>query len=161
MIQNRKNNSGAAAPASTGTGTVGNDSMARGIRNHNPGNIRHGDNWQGMSDTQTDDAFIQFIAPEWGLRAMARVLNNYRAIHGLNDVAGIISRWAPPFNEAGEFENDTDAYISHVAGELGVSAFEHLPESMLPELMKAIIKHENNNIQPYSDALILQGISMA
>ncbi|MFI3272941.1 MAG: structural protein, partial [Pseudomonadota bacterium] len=57
--------------------------MPRGIRNHNPGNIRHGDDWQGLRDTQTDKNFCQFVSPEFGIRALARVLMNYEKKHGL------------------------------------------------------------------------------
>ena len=40
--------------------------IPRGIRNHNPGNIRHGDKWQGLSAEQTDSSFCVFDAPEYG-----------------------------------------------------------------------------------------------
>ena len=34
--------------------------LPRGIRNNNPGNIRLGDNWQGMKESQSDKSFVQF-----------------------------------------------------------------------------------------------------
>ena len=65
----------ALAIAATGTGIY---LMARGIRNNNPGNIRHGGSkWQGMSETQTDDEYIQFDDPVYGIRALAKLLKNY------------------------------------------------------------------------------------
>lgn len=130
----------------------------RGIRNHNPGNIRRGDDWKGMADTQTDKAFIQFEAPEWGIRAMARILKNYRDRHGLVTVPQIIGRWAPPN------ENDTDSYVKTVLAKLGIpdryADLQAVDESQYQELIKAIIHHENGK-QPYSDELIRQGIALA
>lgn len=130
--------------------------QARGIRNNNPGNIRHGrDRWQGMRDEQTDPDFIQFIAPEWGIRAMARLLLNYQALHGLRTVREIINRWAPPS------ENDTGAYVRHVAARLGVDPDEHIAVSdYLRPLVETIIKHENG-LQPYSAATIARGLELA
>lgn len=32
--------------------------IARGERNNNPGNIRHGAKWQGLASTQTDKDFL-------------------------------------------------------------------------------------------------------
>ena len=51
--------------------------LPRGIRNRNPGNLRHGDDWQGLSATQGDAAFCQFDDPLFGLRALMRVLLKY------------------------------------------------------------------------------------
>lgn len=125
----------------------------RGIRNHNPGNIRRGANWQGMAATQTDPAFIQFTAPEYGIRALARVLNTYRRQHGLKTIAGIITRWAP------RHENQTDAYISAVAGHVGKPYDAPLTDADLLPLIAAIIKHENG-VQPYPAAVIQKGIEL-
>ncbi|WP_261840909.1 hypothetical protein [Aliamphritea ceti] len=127
----------------------------RGLRNNNPGNIRHGSPWQGMADVQKDQSFITFRSPEYGIRAMARVLGNYQKIHGLNTVRGVIGRWAPPV------ENDTDSYVNAVARSLNVSPDQtiNVQAHMLP-LIKSIVHHENG-LQPYSDALIKDGIALA
>ncbi|PHS77834.1 MAG: structural protein [Robiginitomaculum sp.] len=126
----------------------------RGIRNNNPGNIRHGDNWNGQKSSQTDISFIQFKSPEWGIRAMAKLLLNYESIYGLNTVAGIIGRWAP------SSENNTSAYILAVSRKLGVDPNEPFSvRGKLVQLVKAIIKHENG-IQPYADFQINGGIRL-
>ena len=132
--------------------------LPRGIRNHNPGNIeRNRTPWQGMAADQSGDArFIVFSGPEWGLRALARVLRNYSRLHGHSTVRRIITRWAPPK------ENDTEAYIAQVSNALGVSpdaVLELSNPDVLAGLMEAIIRHENGQ-QPYSRELILRGISM-
>ncbi|BET96447.1 structural protein [Xenorhabdus taiwanensis] len=120
----------------------------RGIRNHNPGNIRHGDPWQGLRDTQTDKAFCQFVAPEWGIRAMLKVLRNYERQYGLNSIRQIITRWAPPN------ENDTESYIAFVCQVVGIpgSAVIDMDNPVtLCRLVKAMIQMENGQ-QPYSEA---------
>jgi hypothetical protein len=133
-------------------------SKIRGLRNNNPGNIRRGgERWQGLApdSAQTDPAFWRFLAPEWGIRAIVRILRTYQA-RGLVTVRGIIGRWAPPT------ENDTDAYVAAVARQLNVSPDDvlTLTGDQLITLVKAIIRHENG-IQPYSDATITRGIELA
>lgn len=131
---------------------------ARGIRNHNPGNIRlSGDKWQGLAQEQTDTAFFQFESPAWGIRALGRVLISYQDKHKLSTIRDIISRWAP------DNENDTLAYINAVTAETGFNA--DLPLQMhdytcMEPLLKAIIKHENGG-QPYTQAQIDKGLVLA
>lgn len=127
--------------------------LPRGIRNNNPGNIRLGADWQGRAAEQTDAAFIQFKAPEWGVRAMVRILRTYEN-RGLKTVRQIIDRWAPPN------ENDTESYVQAVAKAVGVMPSEPLTHAHLPALLKAIIAHENGQ-QPYTDEQIAEGIALA
>jgi len=134
------------------------ETTPRGIRNNNPGNIeRTSTQWQGMAHDQSgDDRFIVFSDPVFGIRAMARTLGNYQRLHGIDTVYGIINRWAPA-----EDDNDTVSYAAHVADQLGVSEFDSISIShYLPELIPAIIKHENGT-QPYSDSTIQRGIALA
>ncbi len=94
----------------------------RGIRNHNPLNIRRTekDQWQGLSKTQDDCGFCQFESLEWGWRAAFHLLTrNYYQKHGLQTIRGIISRWAPP-----QDHNDTEAYISNVSRWTGIAPDE-------------------------------------
>ncbi|OKP03923.1 structural protein [Xenorhabdus eapokensis] len=128
----------------------------RGIRNHNPGNIRHGDKWQGLRDTQTDKAFCQFVAPEWGIRAMLKILRNYERQYGLNSIRQIITRWAP------ETENDTEGYITYVSQTVGVSSHAVIDvndKSIMTALTKAMIQMENGK-QPYSDDIFVQAFKL-
>ncbi|HHS3623427.1 TPA: structural protein [Proteus mirabilis] len=88
---------------------------ARGERNNNPGNIRHGSKWQGLSAQQTDPSFCQFVSPEYGIRAIYVLMRTYEKKYGLCSIREIINRYAPPK------ENNTEGYIQRVAKELNVS----------------------------------------
>lgn len=130
----------------------------RGIRNHNPGNIRKSaDKWQGLAPIQTDDAFFQFTDATYGIRALARLLINYQDKYNLRTIAKIINRWAPTN------ENNTQAYIDQVAKNTGFNAYDaldmHKYEHLEP-LVRAIILHENGT-QPYSDSQITKGLVLA
>ena len=114
----------------------------RGIRNNNPGNIRHGQNWQGLNPDgrNIDPAFCVFKSPVFGIRALAKVLMNYKKIHGLNTVRRIISRYAPPN------ENQTKAYIQTVAQQIGVypdTIIDIEERGILTVFIKAVIRMEN------------------
>lgn len=129
-------------------------SNSRGLKNNNAGNIRRSsEKWVGQSPTQNDPAFVQFVSPEYGIRALYKNLLSYRN-QGKNTVNSIISTWAPPT------ENNTGAYIKSVASSMGVDLGDVLPLSKYPDLIKAIIKHENG-INPYPDSLITKGVSLA
>ena len=123
----------------------------RGIHNNNPLNIRKSsDSWRGA--TGDDGEFVTFDSPVFGIRAATKILITYKEKYGLNTVAEIISRWAPPS------ENDTTSYIESVSRRVGVGRNEQLLISDLPELIKAMIQHENG-VQPYADETILTGIN--
>ena len=110
------------------------DSDIRSIRNNNPGNIdRTSTQWEGMSEEQTDPRFVTFESPEMGVRAMARTLNTYYTRYGLDDINGIVSRWAPPT------ENDTQAYIRFVSEKTGIPRNKTITLQDNPEEMKKVI----------------------
>lgn len=144
----------------------------RGIRNYNPGNIRHaqGIRWQGTAPNQTDSQYIQFIDPRWGIRAIARVLITYqdkrRAADGssIDTVREIIERWAPPS------ENNTDAYVISVARALGldpdVASVDAYDFEIMRALVTVIIRHENGagpllGGRWYGDPIIADGLALA
>lgn len=143
-----------------------------GIRNFNPGNIRHaqGVRWQGMAATQADTNFVQFTGPRWGIRAIARVLITYQdkrlAADGsrIDSVREIIERWAPPT------ENNTEAYVLAVSRALGLDPnFEGVDVydyEVMRVLVPTIIRHENGaGPLPgglwYGESLIADGLLLA
>lgn len=99
------------------------NSLPRGLRNCNPGNIRiTKDKWQGLREEQTDKSFFQFTEMKWGYRALIRTLQNYRKRHGCMTIADFINRWAP------ETENNTSGYIKRVCTEMEV------PSTFVPDV---------------------------
>jgi hypothetical protein len=128
--------------------------MTRGLRNQNPGNIRHGADWQGMAPHQDDPDFVTFLSPQWGIRAIVRILRSYKA-HGLKTIGAAIDRWAPPN------ENNTGSYILAVCKECGLQPDTIVDyDNIMMTLVKAIIRHENGE-QPYTDDVIQMGIELA
>ena len=133
--------------------------QSRGIRNNNPGNIDYNknNNWLGQIGIETsaiNPRFAKFDTPENGIRALAKLLLNYQRLHGLKTVREIINRWAPPV------EHITSAYVTACARALGVDQNEviNLSDRRLLKLLTiAIIKHENG-YQPYSDAVVTDGV---
>ena len=93
--------------------------MTRGIRNNNPGNIENNPRnpWQGF--TGDDGRYAIFDEAQNGIRALVKVLRSYKR-QGIDTVAEIITRWAPPS------ENDTATYIRTVAGRIGVAQNERI-----------------------------------
>lgn len=131
-------------------------SEPRGIRNHNPGNIKLGTQWDGLADEQNDDVFCQFKEPIWGIRALMRILLVYRFVHNKKTPRDIIERWAPPI------ENDTEAYIKFVCDRMNHDEndiLENSIEDYLP-LVKSIIQMENGK-QPYDEDTLVQGMYKA
>lgn len=136
------------------------DGQTRGEANCNPGNIdRHdGTIWMGQSPDQSGDArFVCFGKPEYGIRALAKTLLTYFNTHRLNTVQKIVNRWAPPN------ENDTRAYVNHVAAQVKVlpdTVIDVTRRDTLRALVTAIIQHENGRCD-YSDEIINKGVQLA
>jgi hypothetical protein len=120
------------------------NTVPRGIRNNNPGNIDYHVNtkWQGLvlDADRKDTRFCEFKDPTWGVRAMCVVLIGYQDRYGINTIRGIIGRWAP------SNENDTLAYVTAVANAVAVKPDQaldlHTYDHLAP-LVEAIIRHEN------------------
>lgn len=106
-----------------------------GLRNNNPGNLRPGDNWQGMIGENA--GFIVFQDISWGIRALGIDLST-KIKKGYNTIEKIITRYAPPS------ENDTQAYINLVVDYTGLSATHVLTAdaNTLRRLIRAIMNVE-------------------
>ena len=126
-----------AEDVGVGVAVVGNFFMSRGYRNNNPGNIRFIANnpWNGQ--VRNDGGYGVYDTPQNGTRAMGRQLRAYQQ-RGLDTVRKIIGTWAP------SSENDTNAYIKHVADILQINPDQPFDVyARLAELGAAIAKHEN------------------
>ncbi len=144
--------------------------ISRGIRNNNPGNIDFNprNDWQGqigIEEGVTKPRFARFDAPENGIRALAKLLINYRGkdgmpgvgLQGIDTVRETINRWAP------SVENNTEAYIKQVSAAAGVMPNESITirdSRVLLAVVTAIIKHENGG-NPYAPAVIAEGVRRA
>lgn len=151
---------GTATSSANPAGTYLNPSAPKGIRLNNPGNIEKGSQWVGLAaDQSADPRYATFSAPVYGIRAIAYLI--YRTYRGRGQVTPrqIIGTWAPPRNKSGAFENNTAAYIADVVARTGIGPDTPVPMGNVP-FIAALIQHENGQ-QPYSPALIAQGISMA
>ncbi|MCL8343256.1 structural protein P5, partial [Pseudomonas mosselii] len=142
----------------------------RGVRNNNPGNIDYNPRnaWQGQLGVEVGVAkprFARFDSAENGIRALGKLLLNYRGKDGMPGVGkpGIdtpiefISRWAP------STENNTTAYAQAIAKRLGVGVRDSIDISnpcVLRETIVSIIVHENGG-NPYSDQVIDEGVRRA
>ncbi|MGV8865563.1 MAG: hypothetical protein ACOH2S_01480 [Janthinobacterium svalbardensis] len=108
----------------------------RGIRNNNPGNLR---SW---GDMPREDGFARFPTPEAGLAAMIKNLQVQQSKHGLNTIAGIIGRWAPPN------ENDTAGYVGNISKQTGFGPHQPLDltdKSTVAPLISSMIRQEGNS----------------
>ncbi|MNO46244.1 hypothetical protein D3C76_365280 [compost metagenome] len=144
--------------------------LPRGVRNRNPGNIDYNPRnaWNGQLGLELGVAkprFARFDSDENGIRALGKLLINYRGKDGMPGVGGpgidtlreTISRWAPGN------ENDTEAYIAAVARKLGVKANDVInikDERTLRVVVGAVIAHECANYR-YPDAVFNEGIRRA
>jgi len=126
---------------------------SRGIRNNNPGNIRHGDRWEGLSKKQTDESFCQFINVKYGIRAIFKILQSYKNNYNIFTIYKIIYRWAPPKDN-----NDTNSYIKSVISYMNNKEKDIYPvyneESEINDsnnsvFVMALINHENGEC-PFS-----------
>lgn len=142
----------------------------RGVRNRNPGNIDYNPRnaWQGqlgLEEGVSKPRFARFDHPENGIRALGKLLINYRGKDGMPGVGGkgidtvleTINRWAP------SNENDTQAYASAVAKRLGVCTTDPInikDPATLRGMVLSIIIHENGG-NPYPDAIINEGVRRA
>jgi hypothetical protein len=94
----------------------------RGLKNNNPGNIRHdGEKWQGEVVPSRDASFKEFTTIAYGYRALIKLLQNYRKVYNRVTIAEFIMRWAPPT------ENDTRAHTERICKSMGVSP-DYIPD---------------------------------
>lgn len=118
---------------------------ARGLRDNNPGNLRHTPaiKWRGELEPDAD-GYCRFDTAHNGMRAMMVDLHS-KWLRGLNTVAKIIPPYAPPS------ENPTAVYIADVAKWWGVdpeAVFDLSKPSPLASLASAMMRQEDGAV-PY------------
>lgn len=134
---------------------IGRTDLPIGLRNNNPGNLRPGDNWQGMIGISYN--FIVFENILWGIRAMCTDIRT-KINNGYNTIEKLIYKYAPPS------ENNTEAYIMAVCNYTGINRYTALQVNAgtLAAIARAMMNVELG--ASYSaivtDAEIQEGISM-
>ena len=112
--------------------------MTRGYRNNNPGNIRLNPliKWEGEIQG-TDKSFVTFKNMTYGIRALMKLLSNYKK-RGFNTIELILNRYAPAN------ENNTTGYIQKVSVWTGIPKNQNLvlEQEQIIKLAKAIVKVE-------------------
>ncbi|AUY32619.1 structural protein P5 [Pseudomonas sp. PONIH3] len=143
-------------------------STARGVRNNNPGNIdcNSRNAWQGQFGVEVSVAkprFARFASPENAIRALGKLLINYRGGDSMPGVDGkdidtvveTINCWAPSNG------TDTQAYAAAVAKRLGARVTDPIDIKNLSKLfVESIIIHENGE-SPYKGAVINEDVRRA
>lgn len=130
----------------------GQNNLPLGLRNNNPGNLRPGDNWQGM--VGVNGGFIVFEDMAWGIRAFFHDL--YADIaKGQNTIRKRVAEYAPAS------ENDTEAYTKFVSRYTGIAPDVPMPLTyvFIEKLFKAHMIMENGaaNAALIKDSDILEG----
>ena len=102
------------------------------VKNNNPGNLRLAGQ---PGAVQGDGGFAAFASPSQGLRALTRqvVLDTQTRDMTLES---FLNKYAPPS------ENKTNRYIKFVERQTGLNAKQKVPESKIPELVRAIVRME-------------------
>lgn len=134
----------------------------RGIRNNNPGNIDFDPKiaWQGSLGIETgvpSPRFIAFKTPQYGIRALAKVLLTYQNHDGCKTLREIVSRWAPGV------ENNTAAYIAAMCAATGFGPDDEIDldtvATMTP-VVNGFIAHECSGYV-YPASVVAEGVRMA
>ena len=103
--------------------------------------------WKGKAINQPDASFVTFEKPEFGIRAMARILLTYQTKYKLDTIEEVIHRWAPPF------ENNTKAYVTAIARATGIKKDDSINlannQSLFRAIITSIINHENGSPKQY------------
>lgn len=116
------------------------DEAPIGIANNNPCNVKN-KGWQGQIGSD-DFGHAIFSHYSYGLRAAAITLKNYQKKYGLKTIRNIIHRYC---------ESNRHQYTQFLSKKLNIGVDEEFDVmSVMPELLKAIVKFETGR-QPYPD----------
>ncbi len=111
-----------------------------GIRNNNPGNLRPSvPPFNGTAGQ--NKGYAVFSSPVYGIRAIYKLLKNYKTLYGLDTIAKIAARWAPA-----DDGNNVAAYAANVALMSGIgqnTAINTSDFATMTKLAKGIIGAEN------------------
>ena len=125
--------------------------MSRGLRNHNPLNIRRNkDRFKGEVVPSSDAAFKQFVSDAYGYRAAFVILATYLS-QGRNCIVRIVAAWAPAADN-----NNTARYIENVERRSGVDRFQPLTAASGNDYIKiaAAMSYSENGVPAVMDDVV-------
>lgn len=130
--------------------------LPRGIRNYNPGNIKAvaGLQWRGQKGKDAD-GFCIFIAPRFGLRAIAVIWQDYCYYHSFKTLREYVNRWAPPT------ENPEESYLRVLCAAAAVGPDEPYNPCDRPLFVLRAIVCMECGYCPYSDKDLQAAIDAA
>lgn len=133
--------------------------LPRGIRLHNPGNVRISNTpWVGKIKPSSDPAFEEFKNVEYGIRCAGKIFCIYHLSHGLSTIAQFITRWAPAADS-----NPTHKYVDFVSSACGVDSnniYNILDPENLKRMLKAVFHFEQGG-EYVTDEQIAAGVQEA
>lgn len=111
--------------------------------NNNPLNIK-GSNWLGQVG-QDKFGHAIFASPDYGFRAAARLLLNYKAKHGITTIDALVERFCT---------GNKQSYKQFLSSHLNVQPTDEIDiQDRLPELLRAMARFESG--QWYEEELFL------
>jgi hypothetical protein len=130
--------------------------LSRAERNNNPGNLNFAGQRGATLESGSGARFAKFGSMQEGVAGLVRQLKLYGS-RGLDTIQKIISKYAP------SSENDTGAYISKLAKDMGIGATDKLnldDPNVMAGLVRGISTHEAGK-NFLSDQHIMSGLQMA
>ena len=111
--------------------------------NNNPLNVK-GSNWLGQVG-QDKFGHAIFASPDYGFRAAARLLLNYKTKHGINTIDALVERFCT---------GNKQSYKQFLGTHLNVKPTDEIDiQDRLPELLRAMARFESG--QWYEEELFL------
>lgn len=111
--------------------------------NNNPLNVK-GSNWLGQVG-QDKFGHAIFTSPDYGFRAAARLLLNYKAKHGIKTIDALVERFCT---------GNKQSYKQFLSSHLNVQPTDEIDiQDRLPELLRAMARFESG--QWYEEELFL------
>lgn len=142
----------------------------RNVRNNNPGNIKinKANDWKGRVSNLSDKTFESFQTPEYGVRALNKVVNaNIKATNTFDE---FVNRYASEpkekeyFKKNGKLMPHLQNYANSLARSQGLtSSSSKFPKNIDKKAwLRAIIRHEGGQeaLTYYTDDVLSRGINL-
>jgi hypothetical protein len=146
-----------------------NPDSVRNVRNNNPGNIKinKANDWNGSISNPNDKTFESFQTPEYGVRALNKVVN--ANIKATNNFEEFVNRYASEpseqayFKQTGKLKPHLQNYAESLARSQQIDTSTNFPKSLDKKaLLRAIIRHEGGqeSLSYYDDSVLDAGLKL-